>query len=123
MQGQSPRRDVSAVSPRGLTEHRLRHLYSVNAARRTDTVKKEFQAHAASEADVGHRRCLAGLQRLRCARHQVSVAAIERGANEAPAQTTRMTELIGYARHEGIPNAHLHDGKARMSNRHGHDMN
>jgi hypothetical protein len=37
----------------------------------------------------------------------VPVASIERGTDEAPAETTRMTELLRYTRHDGMPHPHL----------------
>ena len=57
----------------------------MNAAGWTRTVKKEFKPQAPTESDIGHRRCFVGLQRLRGAPDQVSVAPVECGTNETPA--------------------------------------
>src|SRR3954471_20984810 len=83
-----------AVSPCGLAEHRLRHLDTMNTGRRTDTVKQEFQPHAATESDIGHRPCFIGLQRPRGGAHEAPVAPIERRTNQPSTQTARMTELL-----------------------------
>ncbi len=79
----------------------------MNSARRTDTVKQEFQPHCATESDIGDRRCFIGLQRPRGGAHEAPVAPIERRTNQPPAQTTWMTELLSNTRHDRVPDPHL----------------